>query len=690
MGGEDIVKIQSHDFMSFPLVRFENNQIVFNRHVLDSLEIDPSTKYKVITIVGRARTGKSTFLNLLISYLNNNDELIFKSNSGIDHCTHGIDIYIDNNIIFLDCQGIEYQDSSNDIQLLLLAYLLSNVIIFNDHQLNNGTLKSLEPIISFVNYIEVTDLKKPDLFFRIRDYDMDSSVASLLTNFLTRQDDQYQTIRDSLFDLFENIDSISTGSLDRKELKHLKECKYGTILDCKDNKFEECFNNLITKISTYKSITFSRFMENIDNISELLNNNSRLDFNKLDLCHTLIKTEIVEFINNIDKRVYTNLNVTGTQHNYNIVVKPRIKQTNTIFDTFDNNFKFVNSNIKDNYRQKLFEELNQPIITATEYCVDACHDKFSELFLKFKSNIDEYIANFSEECFIQQSNKVVQEIKFSEVLFENRKILYECNDMYKPRFTTLINDTNINIVKSIEQAYNITKRNIENINMYYNTTIDYINSIDINYFITNVKINVFDTFADMETKLRNVIMKELETLIDGFRWDKFSRFNYNFIIDTVRTKFERVGAYNFNNPLTYLGHFDFKKFFEQPAVKNFYVEHKKQLVVNHIENSSNINEKLYTSNPEIQFYKFSQINQDEYVTKKLSLYLETILPAKKVFIQDELSKYFDFKLVPHKKFMEIFNINNDIVIDYNKIEHYYIIELIVKDSIKHILNLDYL
>ena len=141
------------------LITIKSNKLYYN---LKNTTEDISAPVKVISVIGKARGGKSSFMNLLISKWSNVNTTIFKMGDNGDHCTNGVDYYYIKqlNIILLDFQGIYLGDSSQDSKLLLLAYLLSDVIIFNENKmLSNNTLSQFEPMLSFIQYIDTKHLK---------------------------------------------------------------------------------------------------------------------------------------------------------------------------------------------------------------------------------------------------------------------------------------------------------------------------------------------------------------------------------------------------------------------------------------------------------------------------------------------------------------------------------------------------
>jgi septin family protein len=66
--------------VSKPLLTFDGN-IHLNPDTVSSMEFD----HKTVTMMGKAHTGKSTFLNLMVSDLSGENEAIFEANQSIDH-----------------------------------------------------------------------------------------------------------------------------------------------------------------------------------------------------------------------------------------------------------------------------------------------------------------------------------------------------------------------------------------------------------------------------------------------------------------------------------------------------------------------------------------------------------------------------------------------------------------------------
>ena len=130
-------------------IDFEEKTIYFFKKEVSEFIKSLDYPVYIVSFVGEARFGKSSLLNCFITFLLKKNSVIFKTSSSNKHCTIGIDMFIVKRdeecfgYVLLDCQGINHGDSSNDCKLMLLAYELSNVIIYNDKKLNNSTLKGI-------------------------------------------------------------------------------------------------------------------------------------------------------------------------------------------------------------------------------------------------------------------------------------------------------------------------------------------------------------------------------------------------------------------------------------------------------------------------------------------------------------------------------------------------------------------
>lgn len=211
---------------ALPLIKIKDGKL----ELLKTEKLDDTIgnkNVKVLTIIGNGRTGKSSLLNCIASYITKTNSSMFDVQDTDEHCTTGLDMYYfeDDNIILVDCQGLKLADSSTDPQILLITYLLSDVIIYNQRSnINNDVFDTLQPLTSFINYLDnVDNMKKPHLLFRLSDVSLKFDPMTHLAKALEFKNDQYQRVREVIGSLFNGIGITTTSSLDKSELVLLQE-----------------------------------------------------------------------------------------------------------------------------------------------------------------------------------------------------------------------------------------------------------------------------------------------------------------------------------------------------------------------------------------------------------------------------------------------------------------------------------
>src|SRR3989304_3576711 len=321
----------------------KKNIISINEQSISDL-YNLSNDIPVITIIGEARLGKSTFLNMMISYLEGTDMYVFKTDDTNEHCTQGLDIYVyQQKYIFIDCQGISHQDSSNDIKLLLLPYLISDIIIFNTDKINNTTLKLLEPLVSFSNFIEIDrNQNKPTLFIRVKDYSLETDINSVLLTTLEQREDQYDSIRNNVRQLFESVHAISTDVLDRLTIRRIRAMKYRDIMVNRDNGFQCAIVTIMTKCLENKH--GNKKLKKIKQYINFLNKNEKIDYTLLDTYSLIMRNELNEFMSNINKELYQKINVTNKQSEYEMIIS-KMYEYNKLIKLFNDKYESVDEEL---------------------------------------------------------------------------------------------------------------------------------------------------------------------------------------------------------------------------------------------------------------------------------------------------------------------------------------------------------
>lgn len=506
----------------------------------------PDTEIKVISVIGKARTGKSTFMNILISYLKGLDTKIFEMSDTIEHCTNGVDYYYleDKKVLLLDFQGIYLGDSSVDCKLLLFAYLLSDMIIFNEKEmLSNMTLQQFEPMLSFIHYIDTDSLKKtknPQLIFRISDIHLKLDPIENRNNMLKYQSDQFQSIRDCISELFDDLTVLTTYCLERSERKLLNDDKFIELLESKENGFENAIENLIENIDCLQSIrSFGQFTSDVNKIIKLINNQEKIDYTKLDVTTNLAKVDIHDYINNIDKSIYNEIIIDGTQKLYDDNVETIIIKKDKIIKDIYTKFCSVPKQIVEAETQKYFIDKIMPVIEkAQKSTKEMSFDRLQKIILKHfdikqtktktkkQENTDYKLTyNFGESDRMADVNSD-KFIKPLEQIFE--KIEKESKILFKSTFDTYIISKNI-ILQLIMIEFNNQKDLIFNKMIECNKKCDiYMKSIKDNFeeiILNTFDVDLDDDIDDYYTGFIEHVIHELTDII------KNDEYDYNKIIN---------------------------------------------------------------------------------------------------------------------------------------------------------------
>ena len=626
----------SHHFnytrMSQPLLTFNHDGIKLDKAIAGSLQY----KHKVITMMGKARTGKSTFLNLLVNYLSDDTRPIFESNQSIEHCTHGVNVFQTRNMTLMDCQGLEYQDSHNDVDLSLFAYMVSNVMIFNCSAIDNSTLKSMEPIVSFANRIGGTAASsKPTLVFRVRDYGLDAPVEQMLRKTMQPHDDQYQTIRDGLHHLFDPIIAVSTLHLDRTELGQLKQHQYTEFLQ-QDNGYEACFDTIMTNISDAGQHVTRQYLAGV---VETIQHKS-IDAKQLDVSLLIIKNNLGEFINRVDKSIYQEIPTDGTKKVFDEAITPRMDFLSTTLATFDAEFDKVELSLKQPYRQQIVDSV-QPVIDSAMENNDAKATTLLEPFLQFLyKRVALFVNELTEADHVDYKQvlskyknlkfatmvdldiyshvhpatycwviKLVEEFwKTSSSAIEdiNAKNAYAINKVVEK---TLAHTASIDVAWMLEkldamgswdiplQTYpsHVDRQSRELLGLSYMKKQR--NSIKLqptNYSPTHTRKEAFDTIVDE-------CHKEITTIVADMHYDAII-FQDHELKSEQRTI---CGKYEFNDVQQYMDGIDWQSLWDHPTVVKRYLEMKASMLKDHLSTQATVDPVVIDNNPEFTFYHFS-------------------------------------------------------------------------------------
>ena len=343
--------------MSQPFIKIVNNKLT----VVGSI---PKGNPRVVSILGKARMGKSTFLNTIVSHMTNKSEAPFKAMDCDDHCTRGIDAFHmpDQNLFLLDSQGLDYEDASHDPHLLLFLYIVSDLIIFNDtRRLENGALKLMESVCTFTNYLDIDTVVKPKLYFRIFDSDVKDPQKNL-DKVLGSYQDQYQSIRKSIKHLFDKDLRLLTTEPLGSPAKMMLEHNMYTQLLAEPFGFKEAVESILAATHSTKP---KSILPKVPDVVNSINSNKEISIEKLDIVTLQAENDIHKWIQEtIPLAMYTDISVDGTQQSFEENVEPRIATRKGILVAFEKRFKDVEESLCEPFHANIMEKLDSPIQIA--------------------------------------------------------------------------------------------------------------------------------------------------------------------------------------------------------------------------------------------------------------------------------------------------------------------------------------
>ena len=400
------------------LIEFHKKNFTLNE---EALKILRSIKEDIIivSIVGKARTGKSYLMNLLLNNNNNNNNNNgFEVASSINSCTRGIWLWntprtkIDSpntKIIFIDSEGTNSVDISTktyDSKIFALIVLISSLFIYNSNgNIDEKSIGDLALAAHLGNSIASNSIKNKD-----------NLISELAPKFIW-------VLRD--FSL-EKVDPVTGEEINSNE--YLELCLKNKISGKNSYENNLIRENIIKYFKERECVTLSRPVddeEDLKNLKKFKFSELKVNFRKefLELKKKVYETSKIKKINNknINGLILADLLVAFI-NSINSGIVPNINSAwdNIIFNDIEKNYEKMK-----NYFEKKYENEN--------------------------------VKNLFELKFYVLKN-------FNNVLFNNKEIFN--NVQYKNKFNEFKNL----LEKEIEQKINlkIKKINSENLKNFQN------------------------------------------------------------------------------------------------------------------------------------------------------------------------------------------------------------------------------
>ena len=482
------------------LIEFSKKKFILNEEALNILR-NIKEELIVVSIVGKARTGKSFLMNLLLNSNNNinRNNYGFKIGSTINSCTRGIWIWntpkekpnSKSKIIFIDSEGTNSVDISTktyDSKIFALIVLISSLFIYNTNgNIDEKSISELALAAHLSNSI-ATNAK----------IDKDVLIEELAPKFIW-------TLRDFTLD---KIDPETNEEISSNE--YLELCLRNKISGKNSNENNLIRQNILKYFKERECITLPRPVdseETLQNLDKIPFNELKTNFRKefLVLKEKVYQTSKPKVINRkrINGPILADLLIAFVDSINtawdNIIL-------NDIEDFYNNSLKYFKQNVskcKDvktlyklkyntmmNYQSVLIQ--NKEILENEKY-----KDKYNKYLNDIEREMDFQIMNKSKEIK-NENKKQVQDVitNKTKVLDSNMfKETYKNDNNYE----NLIKDY-IDFLNSAKEIYKISNK--ESLNTIFKSDLS--ETKDMLYYLITQKKSEFN-----KTKLS--IDKELST-----------------------------------------------------------------------------------------------------------------------------------------------------------------------------------
>ena len=448
------------------LIEFNKNNFKLN---LKALDIIRSIKEEIIvvSIVGKARTGKSFLMNLLLNLNNiNNNQLNigFNVDSSINSCTKGIWLWntprqkpnSSAKIIFIDSEGTNSVDLSTktyDSKIFALIILLSSLFIYNTNgNIDEQSISDLVLSTYLSNSIAFNTNTKKII-------DKDKLISDLAPKFIW-------TLRD--FSL-EKVDPETGEEITSNE--YLELCLRNKSSSKKNNQNNKIRESIIKFFKERECITLPRpvdkekDLQNLKNIpfSEL-KSNFRSEF-------LILKKKVYE---TSKPKIFNGKKITG----------PILADLLKIF------IDSINSGIVPNINTAWDNIILDEIQKAYEFCKNS-----------WKQNIENNIGHINIKLLYDLKYIIISE--FINVIDENAEIKY--NKTYYNKFKDYKKKLDNEIQKEInKKILNLNKQNFSSIKDNINQSNGIIDSNISNNIYGKGNYLYQDLIEDYSNALKNI------------------------------------------------------------------------------------------------------------------------------------------------------------------------------------------
>ena len=488
------------------LIEFRRNDFILNKDALNILN-SINEDLIIVAIVGKARTGKSYLMNLLLN--NNNSPLQgsgFQISSRLSSCTKGIWLWNtprtnpqspNSKIIFIDSEGTNSTDLSTktyDSKIFALIVLISSLFIYNTYgNIDERSIGDLALAAHLSNTV-VTNVVE----------DKDNIINDMAPKFIW-------VLRDFILD---KIDTETGKEISSNE--YLEVCLRNKTLNkngigMENNLIRE---NIIKYFKDRECVTLPRPVDTEEDLHKLeqipfdkLKSNFRSEFLNLKkkvyeesrikrignkkINGPILVGLLTQFINSLNSKLIPNIN-TAIE---NIIINEIEKTYEKCKKIWKQNFSKINSDdsfsLRDIYNIKYFI-MNEYNMVLNENKEIKYTKKFLEDYQKYKIKLEEEIENDINKIKNNKNNNIKNSVL--NTIIKN----YENIDIY----------SNVNFNSVLEK----NQKNLV-IKLLQNNFHNFINDIRNNYFKSNNNYfhdeKIFDLIINQDKKNGLNAIKEI-------------------------------------------------------------------------------------------------------------------------------------------------------------------------------------
>lgn len=659
--------------------------------LLDKNYLLENKKFIIISMFGKSRVGKSSYMNIICSKYIKKNLSPYVVSSGVDQCTKGVmlNILYNNNevILLLDFRGTDNGDSSQDIYLSMFAYLVSDIVVISEMKmLYNSTLKTnLEPAVMIAGKTKNIKNTHKHLIFRIIDStltDEDKNMSDILNTLLNNPiDDQFKMIREAVKKIYKykNISGIET-LCEKKERQLLRDKNYIDLLTFKENGFDDSIDKISNIISTIQknNLNSELLIDIFNDVIQLIKFDKDINEDIFDNYENYASSVINKWI--ITKRENINIinediqNISsGLQIVYDKYLEKLYSYNELKYEYFTKFDKLNDVGVKEELFKNEFEkpfhkletEKNLLLSNAKKYIVNHLEKnietvlyKYIDIFNQERDYNDNYNDNFIQKINEKIKDLIIYKEKYCEIV-ENKI------NIFVTKFINYITTKLVNCIDhELQVFYNPFREFIENEKsnlsnmfdeMYANEKIDALKCFDKDNFYTksllilkeliNGKINDSHRFV-IESIDADFIINYMNETINKSDFLNNNNFDFEFQINEF-IKFKEINYDSFYNEIKY----NFMSSVVIPKLneyENNYIKDKEKVLINYCLNydinkdndvNSNLN-KLLNNNKQYNFLILdcvsNKTNLKKQVIKKLfnKKGLQIIMMNNILFVND--------------------------------------------------------